>query len=139
MKTSLNVKKAYGLALSVRKRAHAPYSKYLVGAAVGVRKSGSKQTDLFFGCNVENASFGATVCAERVAVWSAVAAGFSQVEFVVIVTQDKKPAPPCAQCLQVLAEFCKPSTAIYLANLQGIKEQLSFADLLPRPFVFTPV
>ncbi len=128
---SPEIEKAYQLAKESRLRAHAPYSKYLVGACFKL----VAKDQYFTGCNVENASYGGTVCAERVALFASIAQlGKPEVEFMVIVTQDSPPAPPCGFCLQVMAEFLKPKTKIYLANLEGIERVLHFEELLPMPF-----
>ena len=88
----------------------------------------------FQGCNVENASYGGTVCAERVAIWTAVASGARHFEHVVVVTDAEKPAPPCGQCLQVMAEFCSADTKIWLASPRKLIKAYSFKELLPKPF-----
>jgi cytidine deaminase len=116
-------------ALATREGAHAPYSKFKVGSALAIKGGG-----YVTGCNVENASYGATVCAERVAIWKAVSEGADQFTDIVIVTDSKVPASPCAQCLQVMAEFFEPDAKIWLGDLKSIKECYSFEELLPRPF-----
>lgn len=113
----------------VRRHAHAPYSRFKVGAAVQT-KSGF----VFSGCNVENASYGGTVCAERVAIWKAVSEGEKTFDAIVVVAQSKKLVPPCAFCLQVMAEFCKPDFKIHLATPRGIKKTYRLRQLLPFPF-----
>jgi cytidine deaminase len=122
---------AFEKAVHARKNAYCPYSKFHVGAAVKFKD----EEKIFVGCNVENASYGATICAERTAVVSAVAKhGKKLIEFVVVVTDTTPATQPCGLCLQVLAEFCEPSTAIYLANTIGIDTVTSFEKLLPNPF-----
>ena len=119
-------------ARTVREKAWAPYSKYHVGAAV-LTDSG----EIFTGCNVENASYGLTICAERVAIWNWVSQKrkTSQLEFLVLVTDTTDPiATPCGMCLQVLSEFLSPSFPIHLANLDGIKKVVTMKDLLPMTF-----
>lgn len=118
-------------ALAARDHAHAPYSGFEVGAAL--RTDGG---DIFSGCNVENRSFGATLCAERVAVATAVAAGARRVEAVAIVTDARPPAPPCGLCLQTLAEFAAPELPVLLVNLEGEQQQMLLRDFLPQPFQF---
>ncbi len=121
----------FEMAVAARKNAHCPYSKYQVGAAVKFKKS--KQ--IFSGCNVENSSYGATICAERNAIISGVAAvGAQQIECLVLVTDNKDVVSPCAMCLQVISEFCDGHTEIHLANLKGIQKKVLFKELLPRPF-----
>jgi len=114
-------------AVAVRKMAHAPYSGYLVGAAV-------LTTDgrVFTGCNVENASYGLSVCAERHAISAAVAAGYRDFAGVAVVTQSDPPAAPCGACRQVLAEF--GDFPVILAGLDGCQESTTVHTLLPLAF-----
>ena len=113
-------------AIEARRNAHAPYSNFPVGAAIEC--SGGT---VFTGCNVENLSFGLTMCAERVAVGAAVAAGHRDFLCVAVVAETNVPISPCGACRQVLAEF-HPSLQILSANLKGQIEEFSLADLLPR-------
>lgn len=119
-------------ACDARKYSHSPYSGHKVGAAVRVGKPGSP---LFIGANIENASFGATVCAERVAIWKAMSEfpGEKIVE-VAVCTDQNIPWPPCGLCLQVMAEFCAPDTKVHLCDLQKIVKTVSFKELLPLNF-----
>ncbi len=113
-------------ARAVRAQAYAPYSRYRVGAAAlsdGV---------VFSGANVENASYGLSVCAERVAILQAAAAGHRKVREVAVVTAGGGGAAPCGACRQVMAEFGVEK--VYLAGRQGPYRALAFADLLPRAF-----
>ena len=115
-------------ATAARVRSVAPFSNFLVGAAL--------QTDegkVFTGCNVESASYGLTVCAERVAIWKALSEGERDFARLVIVADTGQLTPPCGTCRQIIWEFCKHAT-ILLANLHGQKEELHIADLLPRAF-----
>jgi len=114
-------------AIEVAGRAYAPYSKFLVGAVL-VGRDGR----IFAGCNVENISFGLTICAERNAVFAAVAAGCREFEKIVIVADTEVPASPCGACRQVLAEF-DPDLEIVLANFRGQTEMFRLSQLLPRP------
>jgi cytidine deaminase len=114
-------------AIEVARRAYAPYSKFLVGAVL-VGKDGR----IFAGCNVENISFGLTICAERNAVFAAVAAGCRDYEKIVIVADTEVPASPCGACRQVLAEF-NPDLKVVLANFRGQSETFPLSELLPRP------
>jgi cytidine deaminase len=113
-----------------RANAHAPYSRYEVGAAV-LASDGS----VFTGANVENASFGATVCAERVAVLSAVAAGRRAFAAIAIVTPGAEPAQPCGLCLQVLAEFCDDLDVWCAAADSGAVRATTLRALMPSRFV----
>ena len=102
MKISKAVEAAYKAALKTRNHSHSPYSRFKVGAAVQLKGKPAAIT----GCNVENASYGATICAERNAIFAAVAAhGKIKPEFLVVVTGEAEATVPCALCLQVLAEF----------------------------------
>jgi len=117
-------------ACSARLHAYCPYSGYQVGAALRVKGSDR----IFSGCNVENASYGASICAERNAVFQAVAAlsGTPEVRDIVLVTRD--PAPPCGMCLQVINEFSKVDTGIHLSTPERLGNQHTLQEFLPRPF-----
>lgn len=126
-----DVQRAFELARTAREHAYAPYSGFLVGAAVKV----AGRDLIYAGCNVENASYGAGVCAERVAMFSMRAAAEApKPEFLVVVTDADPASVPCALCLQVLSEFCSAEFPIHLANLDGIQRTVRFGDLLPEPF-----
>jgi cytidine deaminase len=113
-------------ATKARACAYAPYSRFSVGAAL-LTKTGQ----VFMGCNVENLSFGLTICAERNAVFAAVAAGEREFVKIGIVADSKSPVTPCGACRQVLAEFCE-DMEIACANLEGLKFESTLAELLPR-------
>ena len=126
MKTWL-VEKAREAQLS----AYAPYSGYRVGAAIA---TAGTDPETFTGANVENASYGATVCAERVALHAAVAAGHRDFSAIAVVTPGPQAAPPCGLCLQALSEFCD-DLVIYLATTDGGDVgQTSLQQLLPTRF-----
>lgn len=110
-------------------RAYAPYSGYRVGAAV-MDGTGA----IHAGCNVENASYGLTVCAERNAVGAAVASGATHLTAVAIFTRSSPPATPCGACRQVLSEFAGPTTPVYLINDLGEQVVQRLGDLLPGVF-----
>ena len=113
-----------------RARAHAPYSGFRVGAAL-VTSSGR----VFGGCNVENRSYGGTICAERVALTAAVAAGDPDPVALVVITDTSPPSLPCGLCLQVLAELAPPELPIRLVNPAGEAREFRLDELLPHPFV----
>ena len=115
-------------AKEARLKAYAPYSRFKVGAAV-LAKSGN----IYTGCNVENASYGLTVCAERNAVAAMAAAGEREITAVAVVTDLKNPAAPCGACRQVIAEF-GPHADIVMAGLKGKVRVESLSGLLPRQF-----
>lgn len=129
MKIPATISGAFAEAKATRLNAHAPYSNFQVGAAL-VTKDG----EIITGCNVENASYGGTVCAERIAIFKAVSEKHHRFSDIVIVTDAADPAPPCAFCLQVMAEFFEPSTKIWLGDLSGVRSSHTFKSLLPIPF-----
>jgi cytidine deaminase len=114
-------------ALQVRGRAHAPYSRFLVGAAV---RAGSGC--IYSGCNIENASYGLTVCAERVAIWKAISEGESELCALALVTETG--ATPCGACRQVMAEFAQ-ALPILIADTEGRARFTSLRQLLPEAFL----
>ena len=116
-----------------RDNAYAPYSKFKVGAAL----LSAATNRIYRGCNVENSSYGATICAERNAVIHAIAEeGSLGIDILVVYSDDDPPAPPCAVCLQVLAEFSRPDTKVVLVSVDGFRKTYLFKELLPNPFIF---
>jgi len=115
-------------ARSARDLAHAPYSNFRVGAAVHA-KSGR----IFTGCNIENATYGLTLCAERVAIFKAISEGERGFDAVAVVADTDALTPPCGSCRQILWEFCGDADVI-LANLNGKLERYRMSALLPKPF-----
>ena len=116
-------------ATSAREAAYTPYSNFPVGAAV-LTADGS----IFTGCNVENASFGATMCAERVAIFSAlVRRGHRQIKALAVIADTPRPVVPCGLCRQVLMEF-SPDCRVIMANMQEEYHVVKMADLLPSTF-----
>lgn len=115
-------------AWAARRRAYAPYSGFAVGAAV-LGNSG----EIFSGCNIENSSLGLTICAERVAVSTAVQAGCCQFAAMAMVAETDSPVAPCGACRQFLAEF-NPLLPVYSAGRDGVHASWSLATLLPSPF-----
>jgi cytidine deaminase len=116
-------------ATRVRERAHVPYSRFPVGAAV-LFADGT----VVSGCNVENATYGLTVCAERGAFVSAVAQGHTRPVAVAIVVDTPTPCPPCGMCRQVMAEFGGPELPVRSRNLQGEEARYTLRELLPHAF-----
>jgi cytidine deaminase len=115
-------------ARAAREKAHAPYSNFRVGAAVR-----TKAGKIYTGCNIENASYGLTLCAERVAIFKAVSEGEHEFEAIAVVCDTEKLTPPCGPCRQIIWEFAGDIPVI-LANLKGNVERETAAKLLPRPF-----
>jgi len=115
-------------ALKARENAHAPFSKFKVGAAL---EDGTGH--IHAGCNVENATYGLTVCAERIAIFKAVSEGAKGFRRIAVVADTDTLTPPCGACRQILWEFCG-DIEIILANLAGKSETLRLATLFPRPF-----
>ena len=115
-------------ALGARQNAHAPFSKFKVGAALE-DSAGRIHT----GCNVENATYGLTLCAERVAVFKAISEGARQFRRVAVAADTVTLTPPCGACRQILWEFCG-DVELVLVNPHGKTETLRLKDLFPRPF-----
>jgi cytidine deaminase len=115
-------------ALRARENAHAPFSNFKVGAALE-DETGRIHT----GCNVENATYGLTVCAERVAVFKAVSEGARRFRRIAVAADTDALTPPCGACRQILWEFCG-DIEVTLANPRGKTETLRLGDLFPRPF-----
>jgi cytidine deaminase len=115
-------------ALQARKNAHAPYSRFLVGAVLLAAND-----RIYTGANVENASYGLTVCAERVAIFQAVAQGQRRFRKLVIATDTETPKSLCGACLQVLSEF-EEDLQIICATVSGKTTSYRLKELLPNPF-----
>jgi cytidine deaminase len=116
------------LAIEARERAHANYSGFKVGAALKTRTG-----EIVTGCNIENASYGLTMCAERVAVFKAVSEGLSDFDAVAVAADARKLTPPCGPCRQILWEFCG-DISVHLVDLEGHSRTLRLSELLPLPF-----
>ncbi|MFJ5623097.1 cytidine deaminase [Peribacillus loiseleuriae] len=116
-------------AIKARESAYTPYSKFNVGAAV---LSGNDK--VFLGCNIENASYGLTNCAERTAIFKAVSDKETEMKAIAIVADTDGPVSPCGACRQVIAEFANKDTKIYLANLIGDIHETTIEQLLPGYF-----
>jgi cytidine deaminase len=115
-------------ATDARLQSIAPFSNFLVGAAVRTAEG-----KVYIGCNVESASYGLTVCAERVAIWKALSEGERHFTELAIVADTDTLTPPCGTCRQIIWEFAKNAT-IVLGNLKGETEVVSIGELLPRAF-----
>src|SRR5450432_40097 len=115
-------------AKQARENAHAPYSNFRVGAAL--RSSSGR---IFGGCNVENATYGLTVCAERVAIFKAISEGERGFSAIAVVTDTDSLTPPCGACRQLIWEFCG-DVPVTMANLSGKRETIQMKDLFPKPF-----
>jgi len=115
-------------ARKARRRAHAPFSKFKVGAALRARTG-----EVVTGCNVENASYGLTLCAERVAVFKAVSEGIRRFDAIAVVADSKALTPPCGPCRQILWELCGDIT-VHMGDLRGRTRTMRLSQLLPFPF-----
>ncbi len=121
-------KKGFEQAKMAREKAYAPYSRFKVGAALY-----TNDDQCFHGCNVENASYGGSICAERTAVLKAVSEG-NQGNFKKLFIVTEPAAVPCGMCLQVLTEFCDPTLEIILCDTKGVDNKKQLKDFLPLPF-----
>jgi len=115
-------------ARAARENAYAPFSHFQVGAAVRTRAGRA-----IGGCNVENASYGLTICAERVAIFKAISEGEREFDAIAVVTDADRLTPPCGACRQIIWEMCG-NVDVVLANLKGQMEVHRMMDLLPLPF-----
>ena len=111
-----------------REKAYTPYSHFPVGAAV-LTSTG----EVYTGCNIENASYGATCCAERVAIFKAISQGHRDIRGIAVVAGSQEPVPPCGICRQVMIELA-PQAVVAMANLEGKREVRTVDELLPSPF-----
>ena len=109
--------------------AYAPYSRFRIGACVRTTAGG-----LYTGCNVENASYGVTQCAETTAIGAMVTSGEREIAEVLVVTERAEPCPPCGRCLQQLAEFARPQVPIHLCGPEGVRLTTTLGELLPMAF-----
>lgn len=130
MTVASNQKILFKAACHARKNAHSPYSGFQVGAAVETESG-----EIFSGCNVENASYGLTLCAERNAVFTGIANGFKTFTRLLLVTDTERPVTPCGACRQVLAEF-NLDLEIIMTTTEGDTIVKSLAELLPDAFEF---
>ena len=125
-----NIKQALlNAAKKARKKAYAPYSDFHVGAAV---LGGNGK--IYSGCNVENASFGLTCCAERNAIFAMIAAGATEIREILVIGGTEAVLPPCGACRQVIAEFAPPEAIVHMCNRTGVCRDVTVSKLIP--FIF---
>ena len=128
-KNSTIIKKLRAIAKKAASSAYSPYSKFKVGSAVLF-----SDKRITAGCNIENSSYGATVCAERVAIWKGISEKKSTIEHIYVFSEGGW--PPCGECLQVIAEFATAKTLVTIGNPSGKEQTLPLKDILP--LAFTP-
>ena len=116
-------------ALAAREKAYTPYSHFKVGAAL-LAKNGKVYT----GCNIENASYGLSNCAERTTIFKAVSEGKKEFDYLVVTGDTDGPISPCGACRQVMAEFCHPDMPVLLTNKKGNKHETTIKEFLPGAF-----
>ncbi len=116
-------------ATTMLERAYVPYSKFPVGASVH-----TKDGTFFSGCNIENSSYGLSMCAERTAIFKAVSEGHKEFDYLVVTGHTDGPISPCGACRQVISEFCEPDMPVLLTNTQGKEQFTTVAQLLPGAF-----
>lgn len=116
-------------AKSIREQAYVPYSKFKVGAAL-LTQSGK----IYTGCNIENAAYPVSCCAERVAIFKAISAGEKDFTEMAVVADTDRPVPPCGSCRQVMSEFFKPTMSVHLTNLNSKVKTFQVQELLPFSF-----
>ena len=115
-------------AIKARVNSHSPYSKFKVGAALQ-----TKAGKIYRGCNIENASFGLTICAERTAIFKAISEGESHFKAIAVVADVEGVITPCGACRQIIYEFC-PDVNVIVGNIKGKYKVLSVTDIYPHPF-----
>ena len=126
--TDPEIQQLIDVARAARDCSLSPFSNFCVGAAVE-----TEDGKIYTGCNIESASYGLTVCAERVAIWKALSEGERRFKRLAVVVDTTPLTPPCGTCRQIIWEFCRNATVI-LANLDGETEIVEMRELLPRAF-----
>lgn len=116
-------------AIEIRERAYVPYSKFPVGAAL-LTKSGK----IYTGCNIENAAYPVSLCAERVAIFKAISDGETEFVEMAVAADTERPVPPCGSCRQVMSEFFESDMTIHLTNLHANTKSVNMEELLPFSF-----
>ncbi len=124
-----DIKELYDAAIKVKGKAYAPYSDFHVGSALRT-KSGK----IFTGCNVENSSYGVTICAERNAIFKMVSEGEQEISSILVIGDTEKFLPPCGACRQVIAEFSKEDTPVIMCNKKGEFKESTVGEVLPFGF-----
>ncbi len=117
------------IARQVRERAHAPYSNFKVGAAIECQDG-----RIITGCNVENSSYGLSMCAERVAIFKAISEGIHEFKQIAVIADTHTPVRPCGACRQVISDLFPKDTEVIMANINGDIEAIPIHELLPAPF-----
>ncbi len=129
----MDINELINKAKNAREHSYSPYSRFKVGAALK-----TKNGMVFTGCNIENSSYGLSICAEREAIFKAISAGERDLDIIAIVTDSEKLTTPCGACRQVMWEFSKNMT-IVVANLKGDKKEFKIKELLAHPFGKDPL
>lgn len=124
-----NIKKLLDAARKAKENAYAPYSHFHVGAALM-----TPNKTIYSGCNVENTSYGLTICAERNAIFQMAAKGERQITDILVIGDTDQFLPPCGACRQVIAEFSKKETNIYMCNKNGDIKQTTVDEIIPYTF-----
>jgi len=124
-----NIKKLLDAARKAKENAYAPYSNFHVGAALM-----TEDGNIYSGCNVENTSYGLTICAERNAIFKMAAEGERLISEILVIGDTEEFLPPCGACRQVIAEFSKKETPVYMCNKNGDVKQSTVDDIIPYSF-----
>jgi cytidine deaminase len=124
----MDINELINKAKNAREHSYSPYSRFKVGAALK-----TKNGMVFTGCNIENSSYGLSICAEREAIFKAISAGERDLDTIAVVTDSDKLTTPCGACRQVMWEFSKDMTVV-VANLKGKKKEFKIKELLAHPF-----
>ena len=129
----MDINELINKAKNAREHSYSPYSRFKVGAALK-----TKNGMVFTGCNIENSSYGLSICAEREAIFKAISAGERDLDTIAVVTDSDKLTTPCGACRQVMWEFSKDMTVV-VANLKGEKKEFKIKELLAHPFGKDPL